>query len=248
MVEALTRFLTNRLILVYDGFLVSATGYADYFCDEPRADKQSSPIQEGETSVLNTELVYRCSNIQPSNIVALPPAAPHPNSGAAVEHFKGFIEAMDGPVAMSRARTLWDAILETGSIPTDQQTCELIADFQIPAIRDRLIADIPGIDEPITQILMAQTRQAPRWSRVEWAELVLMHLYTHCDPSYVAAVLTAIGYISWWQGRGSKAIQFIDMALDASPQYRLAVLIRQMLRAGYLASWATDRRKAYRSL
>ncbi|WP_434619766.1 hypothetical protein [Arthrobacter sp. A5] len=55
--------------------------------------------------------------MQSTNTITLPMATAYPNSGAAVEHFKGTLEATEGQVAISRARTLWAMILDTGSIP-----------------------------------------------------------------------------------------------------------------------------------
>ena len=67
--------------------------------------------------------------------------------------------------AVAQARTLWDGMLEAISYPDDDQTIDLIANFQAPAIRDQLMADIPGIDEPMDRVLLAQTDGGPQWSR-----------------------------------------------------------------------------------
>ncbi|MGO4584044.1 hypothetical protein AB4Z38_09200 [Arthrobacter sp. 2RAF6] len=57
------------------------------------------------------------------------------------------------------------------------------------------------------QILLAQTPGKPQWTRVEWAQQILLHAYTHSSTHHSAPLLTAIGYINWWEGRGSKAHQ-----------------------------------------
>ncbi|HEV7167181.1 MAG TPA: DUF4192 family protein [Micrococcaceae bacterium] len=149
--------------------------------------------------------------------------------------------------ALNQARALWASLLDAGTYPTLAQTAELLADFQFMAIRDRLIADIPGMDEPIHRILLGQTEQTPRWSRLEWAEQILLHLYTNGAPQYAAPVLLAVGYISWWQGRSSKAIQFMELALDADPRYQLALLVRQMLRSGMAAGWTSVKHQSSHS-
>jgi len=45
-------------------------------------------------------------------------------------------------------------------------------------------------------ILFAQTKEAPKWSRIEWAQQLLLHAYTHACPQHAAPVLTTIGYIN----------------------------------------------------
>lgn len=180
--------------------------------------------------------------------LTLPAPAPAAHASTAIELSRISIAALIPGEALIRARVLWASLLDAGNYPTSAQTFELLADFQFNAIRDQLIADIPGIDEPMVRILLAQTQQSPRWSRLEWAEQVLLHLYTNGAPPYVAPVLLAVGYISWWQGRGSKALQFMDLALEADPRYQLAFLVRQMIRTGMVAAWVPDKHKAHRGL
>ncbi|GAA1786506.1 hypothetical protein GCM10009712_37350 [Pseudarthrobacter sulfonivorans] len=96
------------------------------------------------------------------------------------------------------------------------------------------------------RILLAQTHGKPQWSRVEWAEQLLVHAYTHSATVHSAPSLTAIAFINWWEGRGSKAHQFLELALDADPNYRLARLSDQMIGTGMVAGWSMDKGTAYR--
>ena len=131
--------------------------------------------------------------------------------------------------------------------PTDEDTLARIAYYQFPHIRDRLMADIPGIDEPPEHIFLAQTSTAPNWSRIEWAKQLLTHIYTLTAPEHAAPIPTTIGYIHWWEGRGSKAHQYLQLALDADPGYRFARLSDQMLGAGIIAGWHTNKDTAYKT-
>lgn len=134
--------------------------------------------------------------------------------------------------AMDRARTLWTDMLDAKSFPTDEQIISLIANLQFPTIRDQLMADISGIDEPMDRVLLAQTHSKPHWSRVEWAEQLLLHAYTHNSTRPSAPILTAIAFINWWEGRGSKAHQFLQLAFEADPGYRPARLSELMISSG----------------
>ncbi|RAX14701.1 hypothetical protein DC347_21295, partial [Pseudarthrobacter sp. AG30] len=57
-----------------------------------------------------------------------------------------------------------------------------------------------------------------------------------------------IGYINWWEGRGSKAHQFLQLALDTDPAYRLARLSDQMIGSGIVAGWNMNKNTAYKAL
>nr|WP_254679010.1 DUF4192 family protein [Arthrobacter sp. 24S4-2] len=113
-------------------------------------------------------------------------------------------------------------------------------------MRDQLMADIPGIDEPMDRVLLAQTHGTPQWSRVEWAQQLLLRAYTHSSTQHSAPILTAIAYVNWWEGRGSKAHQFLELALEADPAYRLARLSDQMIGSGMVAGWNMDKDRAFR--
>ncbi len=121
--------------------------------------------------------------------------------------------------------------------PSNQQTAS-------PAIRDQLMADIPGIDEPMDRVLLDQTHSSPQWSRVEWAQQLLLHAYTHSSTRHSAPLLTAVAFINWWEGRDSKAHQFLELALEADPAYHLARLSYQMIGSGMVAGWNMDKEMA----
>lgn len=48
-------------------------------------------------------------------------------------------------------------------------------------------------------------------------EQLLLHAYTRSGTRHSAPILTVIAFINWWEGRGSKAHQFLQIALEASP-------------------------------
>jgi hypothetical protein len=79
------------------------------------------------------------------------------------------------------------------------------------------------------------------------------HSNSSCTPTAEQApstqpILTAIGYINWWEGRGSKAHQFLQLALDTDPAYRVARLSDQMIGAGIVAGWNMNKNTAYKTL
>ncbi|MFE4079121.1 DUF4192 domain-containing protein [Paenarthrobacter sp. YIM B13468] len=244
-IAALTGVLAQEGITIRDGIYVTDKTYSPY--DTPPGPDIAIPISSTEYSQVNAEFIYRGSTIEPTSQVTLPTATDKQEHAAAVEHYKQTILSQPPANATQDAHELWTTMLETKDYPTDDSVLKLIAYYQFPHIRDRLMADIPGIDEPSVRILFAQTIRAPNWSRIEWAKQLLTHTYTLTGPEHAAPILTTIGYINWWEGRGSKAHQYLQLALDTDPGYRFARLTDHMLGAGIIAGWNTNKNTAYRN-
>ena len=241
--EALTGDLSERDITLRDGWLIGETDFTNYLrmTDE---HPTSYPLDRITASELNAELVFRGSSIASNPGFHVPVIAHRDISEEILKHI-GRIEVMSSPAAIEKARILWDSLLEGTEMPTDDQAAELLAYFKFISVRDHLLADIPGIDDTMRDLLLGQTKQAPRWDRVDRATEVLLHLYGRSDGPHAAPVLTSLGVIQWWEGRGSRAHDCFQRALEADPYYRLAQLSDQMVAAGILAPWATNRNAAY---
>lgn len=245
-IAALTGVLAEQGITIRDGLVVGDTTFSPY--DDEPGTSIALPVSSTQTSAINAEFIYRGSSIQAADRITLPTTSQAQTKAAAVEHHIESIRAQLSDTALEQGRKLWADMLDSKTFPADDDCHALIANLQFPAIRDRLIADIPGVDEPLQHILFAQTDTAPKWSRIEWAQQLLLHAYTRTSPEHAAPVLTAIGYINWWEGKGSKAHQFLQLALDNDPTYRLARLSDQMIGSGLVAGWNMNRSTAYKSL
>lgn len=241
--EELTGRLSQLGVIVRDGWLVGETTFTNYLRMGTPASV-TYPLDRVLNSQLNAELVFRGSSVEASPRFRIPVVARQDLNTEVLRHcFR--IEAMNPEAAVSRARTLWDKLLDGGGEPTDDEAAELIANFKFIMVRDRLLADIPGIDEATQDLLLGQTKQSPHWQRVDRASEVLFHLYMRTDGTDAAPVLTSLGIIQWWEGHGSKAHECFQRALEADPEYRLAQLTDQLVREGILSDWATDRQTAY---
>jgi hypothetical protein len=244
-IAALTGVLAHEGITIRDGIYVTSTTYSPY--DTQQGENIAIPISSTEYSQVNAEFIYRGSTIAPNNQMTLPTVSHRREDATAVERHMEAITTRPPAAAIEDAHRLWNGILKSNNYPTDQDVQKLIAYFQFPHIRDQLMADIPGINEPPEHILFAQTTTAPNWSRIEWAKDLLLHTYIRTSPEHAAPILTTIGYINWWEGRGSKAHQYLQLALDTDPGYRFARLTDHMLGAGIIASWNTNKNTAYRN-
>lgn len=243
VMEALTGELSQHGIKVRDGWLIGETSFTNYFQIVPDPLSRS-PLEGIKTSELNAELVFRGSSIEPNPGFRVPILA---RRDLSEEVFKNClrIEAMTPRAATAKARILWAGVLDGATLPTDAQSAELLADFKFISVRDRLLADIPGLEDNLGDLLLGQTKQPPHWQRVDRAQEVLLHLYTRADGSDAAPALTSLGIIQWWEGKGSHAHQCFQHALESDPNYRLAQLSDQMVAAGIVAPWAMDKSTAY---
>lgn len=244
-IAALTGALAERGLTIKDGLLVGDQTVSPYDGDPDSG--VHFPLSATQSSRINAEFVYRGSAIEPTNRIKLPPSVDETQITDAVENRITAIQALNKVDAVEQARALWTEMLDARTYPNEEQTIALIANLQFPDIRDHLMADIPGIDEPMERVLLAQSHSMPEWTRIEWAEQLLVHAYAHSATKHSAPALTAVAFISWWEGRGSKAHQLLELALEADPNYRLAKLGDQMIGSGMVAGWNMNRATAYQN-
>lgn len=245
-IAALTGVLAEQGITIRDGLFVGDETFSPY--DGEPGTSLALPVNSTQTSAINAEFIYRGSYIEPTDRITLPTTREAAAKATAVGHYMETIRSQRSDEALQQGRELWSDMLDSKNFPSDEDCHALVANLQFPAIRDRLIADIPGVDEPMQHILFAQTETAPKWSRIEWAQQLLLHAYTRTSAEHAAPVLTAIGYINWWEGKGSKAHQFLQLALDTDPAYRLARLSDHMIGSGLVAGWNMNKNTAYKAL
>jgi hypothetical protein len=242
-IAALTGALAERGMSIRDGLLVGDETVCQY---DGGANGPSLPLAATQSSQINAEFVYRGSTIEPTNRITLPASTKETETADAVEDRVKALGNLKVGDALEQARERWTDMLESTSYPDRDEIVNFIADLQFPVIRDRLMADIPGIDERMDRILLAQTHDKPEWSRVEWAQQLLLHAYTHSSTKHSAPILTAVAFINWWEGRGSKAHQFLQLALEADPAYHLARVSDIMIGSGMVAGWNMNKGTAYR--
>ena len=245
--EAVMEYLTGRLseqnIIVRDGWFIGEKTFTNYL-RMVTAPVKTFPLDRITGSELNAELVFRGSSIAADPGFHIPVLAQRDLGEEIIKHV-GRIEDMHPPAAIAKARTLWSGLLEGSGMPNDDQAAELLADFKFMSVRDRLLADIPGLNDNLGDLLLAQTKLAPHWGRVDRATDLLLHLYSRADGADAAPVLTSLGVIQWWEGRGSRAHECFQRALEVDPNYRLAQLSDQMVNVGIRAPWSMDRNVAY---
>lgn len=100
---------------------------------------------------------------------------------------------------------------------------------------------LPGYGE----VLLGLSPAVPDWHALKRLENLMQELASCGGGEAQAAALTANGWIEWCRGRGSFAHVSLVRALDASPGYRLAELLSEVVRRGTICGWAGRREAAW---
>lgn len=102
-------------------------------------------------------------------------------------------------------------------------------------------APVPGYGE----VLLGLSPALPDWDTMKRLEDLMLQLSSRGPGEARAAALTAKGWIEWCRGRGSFAHASLSRALAASPGYRLAELLSEVVRRGTICGWASRREAAW---
>jgi hypothetical protein len=246
LVESLAQQLALAGMPIQAGWMVGPSSIAE-FRIHPVSYGPDIPLTAVKSSVLNAELIFRGSQIKESLALTLPNRTVTPEFTADVDTHLQAAAAQSYAQRTANARETWASILDEGEEPTTAQLAEVLAHLQSPELRDRLIADMPGLDLPMELILFGESDTGPDWDRIDTAEGLLQQLYAVAAPKHAAAPLAVLGCIAWWKGKGSIASDLMDLARTFDPDYRFARLMSQMLGCGLVAGWATSKTQAYRT-
>jgi Domain of unknown function (DUF4192) len=100
---------------------------------------------------------------------------------------------------------------------------------------------LPGYGE----VLLGLSPPVPDWDTLKRLEGLMQELSSCGGGEAQAAALTATGWIEWCRGRGSFAHASLTRAMEASPGYRLAELLSEVVRRGTICGWAGRREAAW---
>jgi hypothetical protein len=100
---------------------------------------------------------------------------------------------------------------------------------------------LPGYGE----VLLGLSPSVPDWDTLKRLAGLMAELSSLGGGQAQAAALTTTGWIEWCRGRGSFAHASLTRALKASPGYRLAELLSEVVRRGTICGWAGRREAAW---
>ena len=168
--------------------------FATYDGAHPTVCGKETSLATLESCLLNAELVYQGSSVEPSDTPAIPElfaAVDHDAVEAALQDL-----ATNPDQGRHTAYQVWTELIDHGAEPTHKQLTEVLAGLQHVGLRDQILADMPGINEPMAATLFGATDEAPQWDGN------YMHLALTFDPDYHLARLLdqmlGTGVVSGW--------------------------------------------------
>lgn len=251
----MTEALHGQAVDVYDAVQVSADGYVDLHAPHPVV----RPLSDVTASVLAAELV--ASGVAPVRDRAglLPAeadaAAQDLASSAAAEHAAktrdeqtthalatwrlALSGLVDGPAIYGELAQMLthikvrDAALLTAVPDVDPDTVAQVATGQNPD-DDAVGRAIAAMVDPKVGVRPGEAADAARD--------LLAQIIAHVPTS--ASAWTLWGFLTWWTGQNGIAGDAIDRALSIDDGYRLALMLRAVLRAGLPPAWVVRERDA----
>ena len=230
-VAALTSELATARMPVRMVLLVTGTHWATY------GTAEKNPLDEIRDSNANVTLTYFGSapHLDVYNPELLGTWASPVHAPEGTDEDLGF------------ACGMWDAALDGAPMPPQTETArQLAAAFQHRHIRDYLFRDtITTHNGDFGDTLMGKFTGRPDWDRVDRAEALAFDLMKVVPAGQRAPMLTLMGWLQWLKGSGSQADRYLKLAAEDVPDFRLAVLLRELINRGYIADVARNPETAY---
>ncbi|WP_142059503.1 DUF4192 family protein [Pseudarthrobacter sp. B4EP4b] len=141
----------------------------------------------------------------------------------------------------------WAAVLDADGMPDTETARALAAAFQHRHLRDYLFRDtITTHNGSFGDVLTGKFTARPDWDRVDRAEAVAFELMKVVPAGQRAPMLTLMGWLQWLKGSGSQADRYLKLAAEDVSDFRLAVLLRELINRGHIADVARDAEKSYK--
>lgn len=157
------------------------------------------------------------------------------------------VEAPEGTDEdLETACETWKAVLDADGMPDTETARALAAAFQHRHIRDYLFRDtITTHNGSFGDVLTGKFTGRPDWARVDRAEAIAFELMKVVPAGQRAPMLTLMGWLQWLKGHGSQADRYLQLAAEDVSDFRLAVLLRELINRGHIADVARNENMSY---
>ena len=233
---------------VADSWLVSSTEWVTYFCEDADCCSPRS-LEEITDSAMSARMVFEGSNATRETVADPAFTGDNANLDLIAETITGWV--IEDPAdwtapVMTENRALWQETL--GTTPVKDTALQLIAALHTPAVRDRIIADTISLDddpETFAAVVIGRYTGTPDWEHVDATQALLIELFRFTPPEARAPLFAFLGWIHWYKGRSSIAVQYLTKAQDTDPEHTLSGLLTQLVNTGTLPECVTNQRTAY---
>ena len=238
-VAALIGELVTAEMPLPDAWLVASEAWMNYLRPDP-GSRTEGPLDSVITSAGHAALIRAASNT--TGVTA--PAPFTGNNGSGVVSADSRPDRWAAGLASSREQ--WAQVLRTPATLTAQTAEELAAGFQHPVIRDCLMTDvITGASDPFRFVMLGLFEGRPDWARVDTAQEVAFELMKATREGQRAPMLCLIGWLEWLKGKSGFAARYLKLALEDTADYRLPVLLAEVVNRGLVADCARNPEKSY---
>jgi hypothetical protein len=158
LVQRLKRQFSAAGLLVRHVWIVGPTSFASYDGANHTACGKETSLAALESSTLNAELVYQGSFIGTNDPSAIAELVASPADQDAVESALRYMNANPAQ-SLGTAYRLWMVLNTPDAEPTHDQLAEVLAGLQHVGLRDQIMADMPGLNEPMAATLFGATEE-----------------------------------------------------------------------------------------
>jgi hypothetical protein len=217
-----------------DAWMATSEIWMNYLCTDPLCCSEQ-PLDAITTSTGNAALIDAGSNVTGFSEPA--PFTGDAGTREAIEAYRP-----DGwPEGLENSRDEWARVLGNPATLTARTAQELAGAFQHPITRDCLMTDvITSAPDQFTAVMLGVFPARPDWARVDTAQEVAFELMKATPEGQRAPMLCLIGWLEWLKGKSSFAARYFKLALDDATDYRLAVLLAELVNRGLVTDCARN--------
>jgi hypothetical protein len=197
-------------------------------------------LDEVKESALAVDMVLEGFRLEPNGLVIPEPTAVTVEVIAAIDDRVTDIPLYPRLISdswvmpyVTEERALYEELLGRGFGATEQEAVRIIACFQDPLLRDRLMVDtISKTLDPgeFGDTITGNSPDLPDIDRVLAASALLDNLMQWTCDRHRLPLLVAQAWMHWMQGRTLDAEQYLGVAEELDPDYRMARMFHRYIR------------------
>lgn len=238
---------TPRTPLAYTRTPVSYMTPDEDSSNIPRSYSDHVAVMRPERST--ARMLSRTGNTAPiyagSNVSRFTEPAPFTGDAGTCEAIAAY-RPEGWPEGLENSRDEWVQLLGNPATLTARTAQQLAGAFQNPTARDCLMTDVvTSAPDQFAAVMLGVFPVRPDWARVDTAQEVAFELMKATPEGQRAPMLCLIGWLEWLKGKSSFAARYFKLALADATDYRLAVLLAEVVNRGLVADCARNPEQSY---
>jgi hypothetical protein len=197
-------------------------------------------LDEVKESSLAVEMVLNGFRLKPKGLVIPEPTAVTEDVTAAIDERLAAMPKFPRLIVdtwhlpyVTEERALYEELLQRGFGATEPEAVRMIASFQDPMLRDRLMVDTISQTMDPTEFgdtITGNSEAMPDIDRIIAASALLDNLMQWTCDRHRLPLLVAQSWMHWMQGRALDAEQYLEAAEEVDPNYRMAGMFHRYIK------------------